>query len=158
MIGAAQRLILLFLFTFSFSASAAVCDQVWMHMGGVSKHIEVYTPKPYTKYRRQTHPGVGVECKTPWVSLAGGEFTNSLDHEFRYVSVTKDLWSFAGFTLYAGMMGAQYGLDQGPSRFAMPTVYLEYQRNHVGVNFFALPPAQGWNDYLVLFAQIKIGF
>ncbi|MEK6748242.1 MAG: hypothetical protein AABY83_03430 [Pseudomonadota bacterium] len=141
-----------------FSVSAAVCEQYWLHLGGVSKHVEVYPPKPYTKYRRQTHPGVGLECQGAWMTLSGGQFTNSLDHDFRYLAASKDLGSLVGITLYAGLMGARYGRDQGPLNLVMPSVYVEYQYKYLGINLFALPPAEGWNDYLVLFAQLKLGF
>lgn len=140
-------------------ANATVCDKFWLHLGGVSKHFEVYQPKDETRYRRQSHPGLGVECKTKVGTLASGEFKNSLDRPLTYYSASKDLYSLGGFKVYGGGLIGEYGRrNRGPMPLVLPTLYLECSKKYLGANFFVLPPAQGWNDYVVVFTQFKIGF
>ncbi len=155
-----QRATLGFLFLLlPISSSAAVCDQVWFHLAGVSKHIEVYEPNQYTRYKRQTHPGVGLECQLGKYNLSAGEFKNSLDRPFRYATAAKDIFSIKELKLYAGVLAGEYGRTElEPLRLVSPVVYLEYHYKYLGINFFALPPARGFNDYAIFFAQFKVGF
>lgn len=148
-----------FLIILPFTASAKLCEQTWFHMAGVSKHVEVYEPSPYTKYRRQTHPGLGIECQNKQYTLAFGEFTNSLDRPFKYATASTDIAAVSDVRLFVGLLAGEYGLTvRDPLRMVAPIAYLEYQYKHVGLNFFALPPAKGFNDYAIFYTQFKIGF
>ncbi|MDH3326372.1 MAG: hypothetical protein OEM38_06620 [Gammaproteobacteria bacterium] len=152
-------LILSLLLLLPLSSFAAACDQVWFHVAGVSKHVEVYKPTEFTRYKRQTHPGFGVECKKKQYTLAAGEFTNSLDRPFQYLTASTDIASFYNLRLKAGMLVGEYGrTERAPLRLIAPIAYLDYQYDQVGINFFALPPAQGVNDYAIFYTQFKIRF
>ena len=142
-----------------FASFAAMCDQVWFHLAGVSKHIEVYEPNEYTRYKRQTHPGFGLECQNKQYTLAFGEFINSLDRPFQYTTAATDIASIGDVKLFLGMLAGQYGRTvREPLRIVSPIAYIEYTYRHAGINFFALPPAQGFNDYAIFYTQFKLGF
>ena len=138
---------------------AGTCDQVWFHVAGISKHVEVYQPNEFTRYKRQTHPGLGIECQNKRYTLAAGEFTNSLDRSFEYLTASTSVASIKDVKLFVGMLGGEYGRTvREPLRIVSPVAYLEYHYRFIGVNFFALPPARGVNDYAIFFTQFKIGF
>lgn len=144
---------------FSTVSYAGLCDQYWFHLGGVSKHVKVYEPNEYTRYKRQTHPGLGFECQNSYVTLASGEFVNSLDRPFTYYTASHGVYSIGGATLFAGLLVGEYGLTvREPLKVYTPVTYLEYRYQHVGINFFALPPVRGFNDYAIFFTQFKLGF
>jgi len=150
---------LILLFSPLSSSFAATCDQLWFHVAGVSKHVEVYKPTEYTRYKRQTHPGFGVECKKQDYTVALGEFTNSLDRPFQYLTASTDVASFFKLKIKAGMLAGEYGrTEREPLRLIAPIAYIDYQYQHVGINFFALPPAKGANDYAIFYTQFKIRF
>ncbi|MDH5544705.1 MAG: hypothetical protein OEZ43_03870 [Gammaproteobacteria bacterium] len=155
-----HRLILTFVLAIlSASSQAAVCDKVWVHLAGISKHVEVYQPNEYTRYKRQTHPGIGIECEHPWLTIAAGEFTNSLDRPFLYATAARDVYTLGNLRLFAGVLTGEYGRTvREPLRLVAPIVYLDFHIKNVGLNFFALPPAKGFNDYAIFFTQFKIGF
>jgi len=147
------------LLLFPISSIAAVCDHVWFHLAGVSKHVEVYEPNEYTRYKRQTHPGMGVECQNGKFTLSAGEFVNSLDRPFQYLTAAKDIFAVRDLKLFAGVLAGEYGRTElEPLRLVSPVVYLEYHYKMFGINFFALPPARGFNDYAIFFTQFKVGF
>jgi len=142
-----------------FSSFASACDQVWFHLAGISKHVKVYEPTEYTRYKRQTHPGFGMECQKKQYTLAAGEFTNSLNRPFQYLTASRNMASFYKINLHVGMLTGEYGRTERESlKLTTPVAYLEYQLQHVGINFFALPPVKGANDYMIFFTQFKIGF
>ena len=153
-------LLLLSLSLSTFAAPAGkFCNQVWFHLAGVSKHVEVYEPNEYTRYKRQTHPGLGVECQNEKYTLAFGEFVNSLDRPFQYATVATDIASLADLKLFVGILGGEYGRTvREPLKIFSPIAYAEYTYKHAGINFFVLPPARGYNDYAIFFTQFKIGF
>ena len=141
------------------TAIASTCDQLWFHVAGVSKHVEVYKPNQYTRYKRQTHPGFGVECSKNQYTFAAGEFINSLDRPFQYITAAKDIANFSQLKIKAGIMAGEYGLtEREPLKLVAPIAYLDYQYKHVGINFFALPPAKTVNDYAIFYTQFKIRF
>ncbi len=144
-----------------FASHAGTCEQTWFHIAGFSKHIEVYQANEYTRYKRQTHPGFGMECQTKKYTFAAGEFRNSLDRPFQYATATKTIASLPGYNtkLLAGLMAGEYGrTEREPLRLVAPIAYIEYQYKHVGLNFFTLPPAKGFNDYVIFFTQFKVRF
>ena len=148
--------ILLFL---PLSSYAGTCDQIWFHVTGVSKHVQVYKPTEYTRYKRQTHPGFGVECSKKQYTFALGEFTNSLNRPFQYLTASKKLAEFYDIKLKAGLLVGEYGRTVlEPLRLIAPIAYIDYQYKYVGINFFALPPAQGINDYAIFYTQFKVRF
>lgn len=141
------------------TTSGKLCDQVWFHLAGVSKHVEVYEPNEYTRYKRQTHPGLGIECQNEKYTLAFGEFVNSLNRPFQYATAATDIVSLADIKLFIGVLAGEYGRTvREPLKIISPIVYAEYTYNHAGINFFVLPPARGYNDYAIFFTQIKLGF
>ena len=149
----------LILIAFSLPAFASPCEQVWLHVAGVSKHVEIYKPNEYTRYKRQTHPGLGVECKKKQYTLAVGEFTNSLNRPFQYFTASKEIASFYKIKLKAGLLAGEYGLtERKPLKMIAPIAYIDFHLKHVGVNFFALPPAKGINDYAIFYTQFKVRF
>lgn len=147
------------LLTLPLTSFASVCEKFWIHAGGVSKHVEVYQPNEYTRYKRQTHPGFGLECQNNSFTLSFGQFTNSLDRPFEYFTASTDVARLGDVKLYVGLLAGEYGLTvREPLKLAAPLAYLEYRFKHLGFNFFALPPAKGLNDYAIFFTQFKIGF
>lgn len=155
-----KKLLFLALLTIAPVASqAAMCDKTWFHLAGLSKHIEIYQPNEYTRFRRETHPGLGVECQNKRYTIAAGQFTNSLNRPFQYITASKNVFSISKFNLHAGVLAGEYGLTvREPLRLVAPIVYLETHLSHIGVNVFALPPMKGFNDYAIFFTQFKIGF
>jgi len=154
-----SRFYLLFLVIVSPSLQASVCDQSWLHIAGLSKHVEVYKPTEYTKFKRETHPGFGMECQKKKNTFALGEFTNSLDRPFQYITASHRTFKYYDFSLYTGLMAGKYGrTEREPLKIITPIAFLEYQYKIVGLNFFALPPAKGFNDYAIFYTQFKLRF
>lgn len=154
------RILLCFSFlTLPHFTYASTCDELWFHVAGVSKHITVYEPTQYTRYKRQTHPGFGVECQTKQYTLSLGEFTNSLNKPFQYGTVAKAFFNLSGFSLFAGILVGEYGRTERESlRLIAPVTYIETKTEHLGLNFFVLPPVQGVNDYAIFYTQLKIRY
>ena len=136
-----------------------LCNQIWFHLAGMSKHVEVYEPNEYTRYKRQTHPGLGVECQNEQYTLALGKFVNSLDRPFQYATAATDILSLADIKLFVGLLAGEYGRTvREPLKIISPIAYVEYTYKYAGINFFVLPPARGYNDYAIFFTQFKLGF
>ncbi len=113
------------LLLFPVLANAGICQKYWFHIGGVSKHFEVYQPSETTRFRRQSHPGIGFECKTKYATFASGEFTNSLDRPMTYYSTSRDFYTLGDVKLYGGLLLGEYGRrTKGPLPLASPVVYL----------------------------------
>jgi hypothetical protein len=75
------------------------------------------------------------------------------------MTASTDIVAVGDVKLFVGLLAGEYGRTElEPLRLASPIAYLEYHYKHVGINFFALPPARGLNDYAIFYTQFKVGF